>query len=287
MLAARPDAVLVVTAPAAHAACIRPFLEAGIPVFTEKPLATDPAESRALVALAQARDVNFQVGFELRYCGLTRAMKQVVESGRLGRPVKMCLVQISGCKPTAGYMTLERTGGIFYEKLCHQIDIFRYWLGEPTRIMAHAGPPVLKHYGIPDNATAVLEFSNGRCGAITFSATRAAHIGGLNDHPDRGHYYEMVLTCERGALAFNGWTEAIDVVEFNHREDLKTELVERIDVREQFGEPVYDLVTQDGDFLESVRHRRPPTHPASDAQRSMEWVEKAEESLRRHGEWIA
>ncbi|HTL51458.1 MAG TPA: Gfo/Idh/MocA family oxidoreductase, partial [Planctomycetota bacterium] len=75
LIAAAPQAVFVVTPPAHHAACIRACFEAGIPVFTEKPLAATIEDSRALVALAQARGLAFQVGFELRYCGLTRAMR--------------------------------------------------------------------------------------------------------------------------------------------------------------------------------------------------------------------
>jgi len=46
------------------------------------------------------------------------------------------------------------------------------------------------------------------------------------------------------------------------------------------------LDEQDGDFLRRVAAGEPPQFPASDALRSMEWVELAEESLRRGGNWV-
>jgi len=286
LLAGRPDAVFVVTAPAHHAECIRPWLAAGVPVFTEKPLAASLEEGRELVELARRTGVSFQVGFELRYCGMTRAMRDVFDSGLIGRPRHARLIQVSGCHATRGRMTRERTGGIFYEKLCHQVDLFRHWFGEPRRIMAHAPPVVLAHYTVPENVNACVLFADDRAGHITFTATRAAHVGGDSDYPDRGHYYELTVTGETGAVVYHAWREWVDVIRFNHRDDCRTELAERIDVRARYGEPVYDLVSQDRDFLDAVRAGRDPTFPAADALRTMEWVDLAERSLAADGAWL-
>ena len=286
LLAWRPDAVIVVTQASAHAGAIEPCLKAGIPVLTEKPLTTDLRASRRLVALAEKRRLNFQVGFELRYCGATLAMKAVVASGLIGKPLHASLVQISGSHGK-GAFTMERTGGIFYEKLCHQIDFYRFWLGEPERVMAIAAPKAMKHYGVPDTVLSCLVFPGGRTGNITFMTTRAAQIGGTSDHGDRGHFYELTLTCTRGSVTFDAWDEVISVVRFNHRPDCKSELVERFKVRERYGEPVYDLERQDGDFLKRVAAGKPPTFPASDALKTMEWVALAEASLASGGKWIA
>ena len=286
------DAAVVVTAPAAHGACIRPCFEAGVPVLTEKPIASTIAESRELVELGEKKGLAFQVGFELRYGGMTRGMKEMVDSGIVGEPRLMSLVQVSGLKAKPGYMTRERTGGIFYEKLCHQIDIFRFWFGEPGSVMAVAPPVVHRHYGVEDHVLSCLKFPGGAAGNITFITSRAANTGGgpdgdaRVDHGVRGHYYEMILTCSGGSVSYDAWTERMEIVRYNHREDNKSELVDSIDVRERWGEPGYALAEQNGDFLERVAAGEPPTYPASDALKSMEWVERAEESLRRGGQWI-
>ena len=281
----KPDAVFVVTPPCAHVAGIEPCLKAGIPTFTEKPLAHNIRDCRRMVALAERLKVPFQVGFELRYSGILKSMREVVKSGLVGRPLNMELVQISGPHPK-GVMTRERVGGIFWEKLCHQVDIYRYWFGEPERVMAVTGPNAIRHYGVPDNVLACMVFPDGRTGKITFFTTRAAQVGGTDDHGDRGHFYELCLTCTKGSLTFCAWSELLSVVRFNHRADCKSELVERIPVRERYGEPSYSIAPQDEDFLMRVKSGRKLQFPAADALKSMEWVDRAERSLAAGGKWI-
>ena len=287
LLAWKPDAVIVATQPAAHAAAIEACFQAGVPVLTEKPLACTLAESRRLLALARRRRLAFQVGFELRYCGYVRAMRDVLKSGKIGDLLNANYIQISGSHG-AGRMTRERCGGLFYEKLCHQVDLFRYLLGEPDRIMAVAGPTALTHYGIPDNVQACLVFPGGRVGAISFSCNRAAQVGGTEDHGDRGHFLEFTLVCTGGAVSFDVWTEMLSVVRFNHRADCKSELVERFSVEARYPEvpATYNIKDQDADFLLRVRDGREPQFPATDAFVSMQWVERAERSLAAGGRWI-
>ena len=285
LLAWKPDAVLAITQATAHTVAIEPCLRAGVPVLTEKPMATTIADCRKLVALAARKKTPFQVGFELRYCGLTRAMQDVVKSGVVGKPLGMSLVQISG-PHGGGHMARKRVGGIFWEKLCHQVELYRFWLGEPRRIWACTGKNALNHYDIPDNVLACMDFGDGKLGRITFMTTRAAQVGGTSDHDDRGHFYELTLTCTKGSLTFCAWTETLNVVRFNHREDQKNELVERFEVKGRYGEPCYDLTSQDGDFLRRVRDGKKLLHPASDALETMEWVARAEKSLLAGGKWV-
>ena len=284
LLALEPDAAIVATQASRHAEAVLPLVEADVPVLSEKPLCLDVDRGRKLVELAEKRGVSYQVGFELRYCGVTRAMKDQVDSGRVGEPRHAWLVQLSGSQPP-GRMTRYRVGGIFHEKLCHQIDIFRFWFGEPERLMAVTGPKVKSHYEIPDNVSSTVVFPDGRTGFITFLTTRAAHIG-PDPEPARGHSYQFILTCEKGSLTFDYWTGALDVTLYNHRPDGKAELAERIDLRSRYGEPVYDLECQDGDFLRRVREGRPARVPAADALLTLEWCALAEESLLRGGEWM-
>lgn len=286
LLAWKPDAVMVATHATGHAAVIEPCLRAGIPVFTEKPLATTIADCRRLVALAAKRKVQLQVGFELHFCGMTRAMKDIVGSGLVGKPLNLSLVQISGPHGPNLWQS-KRVGGIFWEKLCHQVDYYRFWLGEPKRIMAIAGAKALQYTDLPDSVTSCMEFPGGRMGTITFMTTRAAQLGGSGDHEDRGHYYELCMTCTKGSLTFCAWTETLSVVRFNHRKDCHNELVDRFVVRDRYGETSYDLRTEDMDFLQCVHAGKKLNFTAEDALQSMEWVAKGEQSLAQKGKWIS
>jgi predicted dehydrogenase len=285
LLAEKPQAAIVVTQPVTHAAVIRQCLEAGVPVLTEKPLSTDVKEGRELVALAGRKGLHFQVGFELPYCGSVVGMKDIVDRGLIGAPRYMSLVQISGCFAGRGMLRAVH-GGVFYEKLCHELDLFRYFFGEPERVMAVSGPRVLEHYDCPDNVLACLRFAGGEQGNITYLVTRAAQVGGTDDHGDRGHYFELILTCTKGSVSYDAWTGTLEVVRFNHRDDHKSELVDSFDPKERYGMGEYNVAAEDRDFLESVRDRRPLRFPASNAQITMEWVERAERSLTLGGRWI-
>ena len=289
LLAETPDAAFIVTSPATHAGLIRTCLEAGVPVLTEKPLSTNVAEGRELVAIAEEKGLHFQVGFELPYCGSIIGMKDILDRGLIGEAKHICLVQVSGAR-LRGIVKADN-GGTFYEKLCHEIDLWRYFLGEPVRVMAVSGPRVMKHYDCADNVLSCLQFPDGRVGNITFITTRAAHIGGgpkghKVDHEVRGHYYEIILTGTEGSVSYDAWTNTLEVVRYNHRDDNKSELIESIDVMERYGKPGYNVADQALDFLTSVRDGTPLRFPASNAQISMEWVERAERSLALGGDWV-
>jgi predicted dehydrogenase len=284
LLKEKPFAVFVVTPPVTHEAIIRQCLEAGVHVFTEKPMTTEVREGRKLVELAARKKLNYQVGFELRYNGSTVGMRDVVDRGLIGTPRHMSLIQISGARLRG--IVKNKNGGVFYEKLCHEIDLWRYFFGEPERVMAVSGPRVMNHYDCPDNVMSVMKFPGGEQGNITFLTTRAAHIGGTDDHGDRGHYYEMILTCTGGSVSFDYWTHTLEVVKFNHRDDYKSELIESIRIMERYKKPEYNTDDEDRDFLERTRAGKAPQFPAADAQISMEWVERAERSLVEGGRWV-
>lgn len=61
------DAVVVASSTASHLECAVPFLEAGIPVFVEKPLAPSLAEVDALIDAAARHDVPVMCGFVERF----------------------------------------------------------------------------------------------------------------------------------------------------------------------------------------------------------------------------
>ena len=63
------------------------MIEAGKHVLIEKPLTTDVAEAREIVAAAERRGVKLMVDFQLRWHPNYMGAKAAMESGELGRPV--------------------------------------------------------------------------------------------------------------------------------------------------------------------------------------------------------
>ncbi len=78
-IAQRPDAAMVHSATESHAALLLPLLEAGIPVFVDKPLSDQPANSERMLALAEEKQLPLFVGFNRRYAPLIRTLRDAPE----------------------------------------------------------------------------------------------------------------------------------------------------------------------------------------------------------------
>ena len=90
--AARPDgieAVVIVTPNHLHAPIATAFLEAGIDVICDKPLATTLAEAEALVALAEARRRQLLVTLNNTGYAMVRQAREMVAAGELGTLVSV------------------------------------------------------------------------------------------------------------------------------------------------------------------------------------------------------
>lgn len=82
------DAVLVTSYGPAHAESVLAAIDAGKPVFCEKPLATTAEDCLRIVEAEAAGGVRLvQVGFMRRYDAGFRAIKQVIGSGEIGVPL--------------------------------------------------------------------------------------------------------------------------------------------------------------------------------------------------------
>lgn len=83
-LAARPDAVVIATPSASHAAIALDALDAGVDVFVEKPLAVSPADAERCVAKAAALGRIGMVGHLLRYHPAVVRLVELARDRRLG-----------------------------------------------------------------------------------------------------------------------------------------------------------------------------------------------------------
>ena len=92
------DAVMITARDGAyHAPFARPFLEAGIPAFIDKPFTRDPQEALALARLAKEKGVPLVGGSSVKLCAGAQAMKAAVQAagdtvrgGDVSAPVSLC-----------------------------------------------------------------------------------------------------------------------------------------------------------------------------------------------------
>ena len=189
-------------------------LEAGTPVFCEKPLAPTLQEAGAMRDAAAAADVPAGCAFNYRFVPAIQYAKGLIESGDLGeiRHVRGRYLQdwlVDPDAPWAWRMDADLAGsGALGDLGAHTIDLARFLVGDQAggieRVSGHLETfvderPVYDDDGnveeyrpvtVDDAYTAQAAFSNGAVGS--FEASRFA-TGHKNDHTIEIHGSEGSL----------------------------------------------------------------------------------------------
>lgn len=170
-LAGRVDAVVLPLPNHLHYSVASEFLNTGVHVLCEKPLATTTREAERLCDLAEARGLTLAVGYMKRFepnCGL---MKRLIDEAFLGRLDRFEFEYGSagGWAPVSGY-NLEREragGGVLTTNGCHFLDRMLFWFGHPIQV-AFADD---SHGGVEANCSALFAFESGLTGELRLSKT--------------------------------------------------------------------------------------------------------------------
>jgi len=136
------DAVMVGSPNAFHADPAILAMEVGKPLFLEKPLAATLVDHQRLLQAQRRTDARVAVGFVLRYTPFYRTIKEIVDSGRLGRIQYLHAVEHMGILLTAdvylrGWRAYRKEAGpLLLEKCCHDIDIINWLMGVPCETVS-------------------------------------------------------------------------------------------------------------------------------------------------------
>lgn len=123
------DGVLICSPPACHTEQTLAFLEAGKPVYLEKPLADTLAGARRIVEAARTSRAPLMVGFNLRFHPLTEQLRRLWF--RLGALRAVCSVFTAG----SAVETWRAGAGPLLELGCHHVDLTRFCTGEELELV--------------------------------------------------------------------------------------------------------------------------------------------------------
>ena len=170
------DAVLVCTPTDTHADLIERFARAGKACFCEKPVDLSMARVRACLEVVEATGTTLMIGFQRRFDPDFRALKDVIDTGRIGAVEMVTLTSRDPGPPPHEY--IARSGGIFRDMTIHDFDVARWLLGEEVESVQAVGSvltdPAIRDLGDFDSATVLLVTGSGRQCTIT-NARRAAY----------------------------------------------------------------------------------------------------------------
>ena len=158
---------------------------AGKHVVMEKPLCLNLAEADRMIAACREANVKLMYAEELCFAPKYVRLKQLLDSGALGRPVLLKQSEKHDGPHAAHFWDVSRSGGgVTMDMGCHAIEFFRWMLGRPPikSVYAHmtSGVHADKTRG-DDNAILILEFENGVTAMAEESWTK---LGGMDDRAE-------------------------------------------------------------------------------------------------------
>ena len=163
---------MVAAATDAHATLTMAAADAGIPVFCEKPVASDTAGTIAVVRHVERTGATVQIGFQRRFDAGFVAAQEAVRSGRLGWVHTMRASTLDPAPPPAEY--IRHSGGLFRDCSVHDIDAVRWVTGhevaEVYAVGTNRGADFFRDYGDVDTAGAMLTLDDDTI--VFLSATR-------------------------------------------------------------------------------------------------------------------
>ncbi|WP_432510176.1 Gfo/Idh/MocA family protein [Kineococcus sp. SYSU DK001] len=171
LLASGIDGLVVATGTAQHPELIRAGVEAGIPVFSEKPVAPDVALSLPVLEFIAERDGVVRIGHQRRYDRGYLEAKRAFAAGELGWLHAIRAVTCDVAPPPVSF--IATSGGLFRDCSVHDFDVIRWITGrEITEVYARGsnnGDPAIGEVGDVDSALAVCTLDDGTLAVVTAS----------------------------------------------------------------------------------------------------------------------
>ncbi len=142
------DGIIIGTNCNTHTYFAKKVLERNIPLFLEKPVATDLEQLEELWECAQKTKAPTVVSFPLRVAPLVQEVKRILDSGVIG---KVEHVQAFNDVPYGfvyfhdWYRDESISHGLFLQKATHDIDVINYLIGEePVQVCAMKSKQIYK-----------------------------------------------------------------------------------------------------------------------------------------------
>jgi predicted dehydrogenase len=252
-------AVSIVVPTGEHYPIARAFLDHGVHVLVEKPIAATLEQANDLVRLARDRGVVLQVGHLERFSSVRRVMDEVVTS-----PVYIEANRISPFR-------LRGTDvSIVLDLMIHDIDLILSLVDAPLESVDAVGAPVLS--ANEDIANSRLRFANGCVASITASRVsmkneRKMRIFQPNAYVSVDFLAKKVVIARKtgrpGAFGLPGI--AVDERTYDEGDSLQLEIEA---------------------FLDSARTGRPPAVSGEEGRRALEAALMIRDSLETHGAFV-
>jgi myo-inositol 2-dehydrogenase / D-chiro-inositol 1-dehydrogenase len=163
------DALVIAAVTGAHPELIKRGVQAGVPVFCEKPVAADVEGTLDVIKSTSGSAVPVQIGFQRRFDEGFRAAREAAQSGSLGWLHTIRSTTFDAAPPPAGY--IPGSGGIFRDCAVHDFDAIRWVSGREVAAVyatgANRGEEFFRTAGDVDTASATLTLDDGTLAVVS------------------------------------------------------------------------------------------------------------------------
>lgn len=210
------DVVYIATPQSLHYAQAKMCLEAGKHVLMEKPLTINAAQTEALIALAQEKQLLLQEGLWSRFMPCFEQVKLWLDEGRIGELQYICSDIGFAFGDREGHRLHNPTlgGGALLDLGVYSITLSQCLMQEhPSEIhaMSHFG-----HFQVDENTTVNMRYPSGRFAQFTCTiAAQASNSMTLMGSKGRIVLPYMFWNGNKAVLQHEG--EQDEVIEFAHR----------------------------------------------------------------------
>jgi myo-inositol 2-dehydrogenase/D-chiro-inositol 1-dehydrogenase len=149
------EAIVVTTPNSRHTKLTIAAANAGKAVFSEKPMATNLMEAKAVLEASKNAKV-FQVGHNRRFAPVYVKLKELISEDKVhSAHIKMNRGELQNPEWTGN---TDVTGGFLYETTVHMFDMIRFQFGEVEELIAFGSSQT---YPEIDNFSVLLKFKSG------------------------------------------------------------------------------------------------------------------------------
>lgn len=187
------DAVLIATPHYDHTTIGIDAFENGLHVLSEKPISVHKADAQRLIDAYPGGDRVFAAMFNQRTDPHYQRICSIVKSGELGEIRRTSWLITDWFRPeiyyrSGGWRATWRGegGGVLLNQCPHNLDLFQWICGMPSKVRAHCGFGKYHDIEVEDAVTAYMEYPNGATGVFVTTTGEAPGTNRLEVVGDRG-----------------------------------------------------------------------------------------------------
>lgn len=248
---AKPDAVVITSANAAHCQIALDCAAAKKHILCEKPIATNVADAVRMIQAARENKVNFMTAFPVRFSPAVREAKKMVRDGALGHIIG-ATTSNHGSMPGGWFVEKEKSGGgAVLDHTVHVADILRWLLeDEAQEVYAEYGTRL---HAIPsdDVGQLLIRFKKGSFASLDTSWSRPKSFPTWGD-------VKLEIKGEKANISLNCFPRSMHFYDdraMRHSSSFPGEDLDQLMVEE---------------FLASIRENRQPEVTGEDGLRALE-----------------